>query len=223
MSWTPSFSASSLSSEVPVLPEGIYAGNLVNVSIIGKENKQYFSIQKARSWNKDTGSMEDVLENGEPKYVLSGMILTQVKLTSKKAAKILGRDEPSFVKMINVHFTDDLQPDTGRNQQLKTLLDTLGLGAEPFESYVSFEYDPDIEVPSELSHLANAVDMLNALNYYKELFNVICNSCKDQNVKVAISKVTKADKTTENQIGGGRTSCGFLTYEEGCENDIIEG
>lgn len=221
--FTPNFSTSSISAVVPVLPEGVYAGNLANVSIVGKENKQYFNIQKAQSWNKDIGKMEDVLENGLPKYILSGMILMQVKLTSKKAQNILGRDEPSFIKMLNVRFTDNLELDKDKNQQFRTLIDAVGLSSEPFESYVTFEYDPDVEVPTELKDVPNIVDMLNALNYYKDLFNVICNACKDQNVKVAITKVTKADTTTENQIGGGRTSAGVLTYVEGCEDDVIEG
>ncbi|MFA6201264.1 MAG: hypothetical protein WC679_12760 [Bacteroidales bacterium] len=218
--WSPSFSASSLSSEVPVLPNGIYAGKLVNVSIVGKENKQYFTIRKAQVWNKEDKKFEDVIENGVQKYILSGMILMQVALTSKRAAKTLGRDEPQFVKMLNVTFNDNFNPDDSKNQQVKKFLEVLGLENEPFEQYVSFEFNPEIEVPEELAEVENAIGMLNALEYYRQLFNIICNSCKDQNVKVSIEKKTAADGQVSNEIGGGRTAPGVLKYEAGCEEDL---
>lgn len=223
MSWTPSFSASSLSTETPVLPNGIYAGKLVNVAITGKENKQYFSIRKAQQWDKDAKAMVDVIENGEPKYQISGMVLVQAALISKKAQKLLARDEPQFLKMYNINFTDSFQPDTERNQQFANFLVTLGLDKEPFEDYVTFDYDADIEVPEEIAHVPNVIDMLNALNYYKELFTIICNAAKDQNVKVSIEKITKQDKSVVNEISGGRGgACGFLKYETGCEDDYVE-
>jgi len=221
--WSPSFSASSISSEVPVLSNGIYAGKLTNVSIVGKENKQYFAIRKAQQWDRDLKAWVDVIENGEQKYILAGMILVQVVLTSKKAIKVLGRDEPNFIRMLNISFDGNFQPDVSKNQQFKNFLTVLGLENEPFETYVNFEFDPEIAVPSELESVPNVVTMLNALNYYKELFSIICNTAKDNFVKVSIERSTKQDESIENIISGGRTAaCGFLKYEEGCENDYLE-
>jgi hypothetical protein len=223
--WTPSFSASSLSSEVPTLATGVYAGRLTNVSITGKENKQYFQIRKSQQWNKVAKVFEDVVIDGEVQYEITGMIMIQGILTSKKAQQVLGRDEPGFFRMINISFTKDMQADESRNQQLANFLSVLGLDKEPFETYVNFEFDSEITVPSELAEIPNIVNMLNALNYYKELFNIICNSCKDQNVRVHIERVTdKVSGEVTNEVAGGRfsTSCGFLSYEEGSENDVIE-
>lgn len=224
MSWKPAFSSSALQTEVPVLANGIYAGKLVNVSIVGKENKQYFAIRKAQQWDKDARAMVDVIENGEPKYILSGMILVQAALTSKKAQKELGRDEPQFLRMLNISFTDDFNLDKGKNQQFANFLGVLGLEKEPFEDYVSFDFDENIDIPEELSQVPNVVEMLNSLIYHKELFNIICNAAKDKLVKVSIEKVTKQDKSVVNEISGGRgAACGFLKYEAGCEDDYIEG
>ena len=223
--WTPAFSASSLSSEVPTLPTGVYAGRLTNVTITGKENKQYFQIRKSQAWNKAAKVFEDVIVDGVLQYEITGMIMIQGILTSKKAQKVLGRDEPGFFKMLNISFDQNMNPDEQRNQQLANFLSVLGLDKEPFETYVNFEFDPEIEVPSEYAEVPNIVNMLNALNYYKELFNIICNSCKDQNVRVHIERVTdKVSGEVTNEVAGGRfsTSCGFLSYEEGSENDVVE-
>lgn len=221
MSWTPSFSAASLSTEIPTLDKGMYAARIANASIQGKEGKSYFNIQKARNWNRNEKVFEDVLnEDGTQKYELNCRILIQAVLTSKAAIERLGRDEPSFLRWIDIRFTDDFQLDTARNLQFAKLMETVKLDAKEFLQYVDAS-NLSKDVPEEIAHQANAEDMVQALEYWKQYFNLVCQALVGQNVKAVIEKRMKPDGTAENIIIESRNVCGFMPYVDGCEDDLV--
>ena len=227
--WTPSFDASSLSADVPVLPKGVYAGHIKSAQITGKDNKQFFAIRKKTVWNKEDKQMEPVLDdNGNQAYEINARIMLQVALTSKRAAEILGRDEPVFLRWISINFDDKYQIDKNNNQVYRTLTDVIGITNEDFGSMVAFEFDPEVEVPEELAHVEDAVIMLNALEYWRQYFNFVCNAIKDQDVRVLIEQETASSGAKENFIHGEDKAnrytkvCGLLKYEAGCENDLVE-
>ena len=219
--WSPTFSASSLSTEVPTLPAGAYAARIANASITGKEGKQYFGIQKARVWNRETKSFDDVLnEDGSQKYEINARILVQAVLTSKKAIDILGRDEPSFLRWIDIRFDDKFNLDGNKNMQFAKLMDVVGLDYKDFFQYVDAS-SLNTDVPDEIAHQANASEMVQALDFWRNYFTQVCMAIKDQNVKAVIERKTKTDGSVENVITENRTICGFIKYEDGCENDLI--
>ena len=209
----------SLSTARPLLDNGFYAGTIVNASVEGKEGKQYFKIVEEKVWNKDTGTREPTGD-----YILSGMIVFGVVLTSKKAIKLLQQDEPRFFGNIFLRFDKETYA-LQDNIPLGQLLNTVGLGTTNFGEMVDFEYDDDIEVPEELETIPDIVGKLNALEFNKQLCELICQAINNQPVKAKIIKQVSQDNpdTQENVLDRGSRYapfCGVLPYEDGCEEDL---
>jgi len=209
----------SLSTARPLLDNGFYAGTIVNASVEGKEGKQYFKIVEEKVWNKDTGTREPTGD-----YILSGMIVFGVALTSKKAIKLLQQDEPRFFGNIFLRFDKETYA-LQDNIPLGQLLNAVGLGTTNFGEMVDFESDEDIEVPEELESIPDIVSKLNALEYGKQLFELVCQAINNQPVKAKIIKQVSQDNpdTQENVLDRGSSYapfCGVLPYEDGCEEDL---
>lgn len=219
-SWTPDFSVESLSTEIPVLPTGIYAGEITSATIQGKE-KPFFTVQTKQKWNRSEKKMEDDLKDGEKQYVLRGAIGLSLNTLSKRALKILKVDSRGFYLLVNVNFDEKLQIDKQRNTQLRNLLDVLEISGEPTSYAPPFEYNEYIDVPDELADVPNIKMMLNVLDYWKSVFDVICRLMEGKKVGMNIEKQTK-DKITSNVIANAGSSCGLLRYKEGSENDVVE-
>lgn len=217
------FDTSSLSTAVVLLEEGFYAGELINVGVTrgeGEEFKQNIEIKKERKWDKANKVMVE-LDN----YIITGWLSFGALLTSKKAIKLLQRDEPKiFGGMINLSF----------DKESLTLLDNPTLGAWlaalelheiNFGENVDWEYDEDILIPEELAAVPNIVDMMNSLAYQRQLFSDICIAASGARCKVKVVKQPnyKNKEVLENSIGMGNSNapfCGILPYVEGCEEDL---
>jgi len=211
----------SLSTTKPLLDNGFYAGEIVNAAVEGKEGKQYFTIREEKKWNKNTKEME---LTGD--WELNGMMVFGVSITSKKAIKLLQQDEPRFFGSIFFSFDKETYK-LEDNVQLGQLLTALDLKETNFGEMVDFEMDDNIEVPEELASVPDIVTKLNALEYYKQVIGVICQTINNQPVKAKIIKRAQRDnpEVQENVLDTGSFSapfCGVLPYEEGCEEDLEE-
>jgi len=215
----------SLATAAPILPAGIYAGQLTNTSITmgsGENLKHLIEVRKEKKWNKELGESIET-EN----YIIGGALTYGALLTSKKAIQLLQRDEPRiFGGQIFLNFnkeTCQLEP----NHILGAFLEATGLKEYNFSEMADaeWEYDENIEVPEELQAVPNIIDMLNAVNYYRIFFKLIAEAANGQPVRVSvITQPNYKDKTIqENAISRGTMSapgCGLLVYKEDCENDL---
>ncbi len=221
------YNTSALATAPIVLEDGIYAGILSGAAISGKEGKQYINIVKETVWDKNVGTTKSgktgsFVETGE--YIIEGNIFYGVTLTSKKAITTLQRDEPKvFGGRIKLAF-DKETLSLVDNHILGSFLSALGLHEHDFSADVDFEYNEDIEVPAELAHVPNIVDMLNSVEYQRAMFTNIVNEANHQPVRVSVAKQPNYKDPTvlENVINTGRfnSSCGILSYVEGCEEDL---
>ena len=215
----------SLATAAPILPNGVYAGQLVNCSITmgqGDNLKDLIDIQKEQKWDKDSKKFIE-LDN----YILTGMLNYGVLLLSKKAINLLQLDEPRvYGGRINLKFNQEtcqMEP----NHVLGAFLEATGLKSINFKELAEneWEYDENIEIPEHLQNTPNIVDMLNALAYHRIFFNLICQSVEAQRVRVSVNtQPNSKDKTIqENVVSRGTStapSCGLLSWKENCENDL---
>ena len=228
---------SSLATSIPLVNKGVYSGIITGAASSGKEDKQYFNIVKDRSWDKDifneekgkNGSWVDNLgEDNLPLYKLEGTIYYSAILTSKKAIQTLQQDEPRvFGGQIRLNFSKEtlaLDAESTENIPYRNLLGVAGLEEVDFESQVDFDYDEEIEVPEELAHLPNIIDMLNSLVYQRSYFALVTEALNGVEVNVSILRQPKYnDKTQEENIidtGRFNSFCGVTAYTEGDEQDL---
>lgn len=228
---------SSLATSIPLVNKGVYSGIITGAASSGKEDKQYFNIVKDRSWDKDifneekgkNGSWVDNLgEDNLPLYKLEGTIYYSAILTSKKAIQTLQQDEPRvFGGQIRLNFSKEtlaLDAESNENIPYRNLLGVAGLEEVDFESQVDFDYDEEIEVPEELAHLPNIIDMLNSLVYQRSYFALVTEALNGVEVNVSILRQPKYnDKTQEENIidtGRFNSFCGVTAYTEGDEQDL---
>lgn len=211
-----------LATVAPTLDEGYYAGYITGAAIASKDGKkQYINIQKEKVWNKDSKQMD---ETG--KWVIQGMMMYGVTLTSKRAIKALGIDEPRiFGGMMRVE-TDD-QYRIKPSHVLGDYLAKLGLKEINFdaETESSWEGDDNIQVPDDLKDVPDVITMLNALAYIRTFFNLIAQSSNGIAVKAKVLKKATRDNAElmENVLDQGTFSapyCGFNIYSDGFENDL---
>jgi hypothetical protein len=210
---------SSLSTEAPVIDNNFYAAQLTGASIENKDHKSFFKVQEEKKWNKTDKVME---LTGD--WVVSGMLMFSVILTSKLAIKRLQRDEPRiFGSPIFIRF-DKKTYQMLDNPVLGQILEVFDLGGTDFDELVDFEEDDNIAVPPELADVEDIVKKLNAVEYYKALFTLICQSISDLPCRVKIIKRPMRDNpnTQENVIDLSNTFCGLLSYTDGCEEDLEE-
>jgi hypothetical protein len=225
----------SLATEVPMLDAGVYAGEVTNAAVSSKEGNSFFEITRIRGkWEADKpkeGGIGDWEFPGG--YTIEGFINYGVVLLSKKAIKILQRDEPKiFGGRINLTFdSETLQLGKESNTTLANFLVALDLHQTNFAELVDWEYDDNAEIPEFLQGEANALDLANALAYHKAYFANIVQAANNVKVKVRIAKFPKRSNPAEqeNTIYTGdlnkkgyssMTFCGILPYEEGSENDL---
>jgi len=218
-----SVDTTSLSASKALLDSGYYSGNITGATIEGKEGKQFFKVREVKKWDKDSGTM--IATGGhEP----TGMLMFSVILNSKRAIKTLLQDEPRiFGGMFFFTFNDDYVLDLANNVQLGKLLSILGLSDTNFGESVDFEFDDDIVVPEEQAGIANIVELLNSVEYAKQLVTVICQTINDLPVQaVVVKQATRNDASVqENCLSMGTRnapSCGIIAYEDGCEEDLEE-
>lgn len=217
-----SFSTTSLTTSVPLLDTGFYAGEIIGATTSKKDGTSFFKIEEEKVWNKVTKQRE---ATGD--YVISGMLMYGSVLTSKKAIAALQRDEPRvYGSPIFLRFNKETLG-LENNQVVAQLLELAGLTQEELAESIDWEQDDDIEVPEELSTIDNIVTMLNALEYHKAIFTSLCQAIEGLPVKVNVIKRAQRDNPNmqENSLNLGTGSnpfCGFLAYEEGCEEDLEE-
>lgn len=210
-----------LPTEAPMIDSGSYAGVITNAATVGKENKQYITIAEETKYNRDTKKSEPTGE-----WIIKGNIFFGVTLTSKKAIKILQRDEPKFFGgAIRLAFDKETLC-LAENPVLGAWLTALGLKDIDFnaQAEADFIYNEDIEIPEELAHIPNIVDMLNSLEYQRILFGIIAQTANGLPCKVVIKKAPAWNNPAkqENTIDTGNFNdfCGILAYEDGCEFDL---
>ena len=211
----------SLSTEKPLLDNGVYAGVICNATTKVGQNDT-IEVIKEKKWNRNTRQSE---ETGN--YIIGGRLQYGVTLTSKKAAKVLQRDEPRiFGGQIYINFDTETWK-MADSHVLGQLLQALGLHGINFSEAVEWEWDDDIEVPEELASVPDIVDMLNSVAYHRAFFDVIANSINGQPVLAKVVKEPnyKTPEVLENVLDMGSRNapfCGILPYAEGAENDLDE-
>lgn len=210
-----------LSTVVPVLETGIYAGQITSAGVKFKDNKWGVNIEQEQSWDDDLQKF--VVEPNAP-WIIRGNFNYGVVLTSKKAIKLLQRNEPIVFGQIRLSY----DPETyimRDNVALGKLIEVCGFKDHDFDAEVDWEYDESIEIPEALASVPNAVDLVNALDYTRQLLTKIAESINHTPVRVNIERrpKRKAKEEFENVIYAGTwdsPSCGLLPYVEGCEEDL---
>lgn len=217
-----------MASEKPLLATGNYAAIIVAATVSGKENKQFIRIDKESVFNKDTQQREET-----ERYVLTGMFMLQLVLTSEKAKRVLLQDEPRQFINLNLKFnqTDGNLEQTSNVQfkQLWTLFDIdLGL----ITGSIDMNEVNSVPIPTELEHVENIDTLVAAENYWRQFFTLLGRILVQQQCRVRIVKRNKQEnrggkwvKTTiiESVVDNGDFNAphiGLLPYVEGCENDL---
>lgn len=235
---------SSLAAVRPTLDTGFYAGVLTNAGTTYGSDPvvDTLVIQAKTKWNKNKKVMEVVA--GE--FAIGGRFAFGAKLFSEKAKKVLQRDEPVvFGGQFYINFDDEFKIDANNNIPYRSLLTTLNLQDNDFNSEVDFDWVEDVtedlvkavvgfrgeteeERTDELSAIMGWTDLEAAYNsvvYHRKLFALIAESVNGQNVKVKVVKQDnyKNPSVKENAIDRGTTSApfvGFLAYTDGFEFDL---
>ncbi len=225
------FKSENLAKVKPVLESAIYAGQIIGATVTGKEDKQFIVIQRDQEWkekmyNEKTGKMGMFVDLDT--YSLTGNLRFGVVLTSKKAIQTLQQDEPKvygagFNQITLAFDKETYQFDTENNVAFTNWMDALGLNSDDFVENVDWEWNDDIDVPSDLAQVDDIVTKLNALAYARALFSSICLAANGIPVKVDVTKQVDArSKETINVITTRKTYAGVLPYVDGCENDLPE-
>lgn len=205
------FNTSTLATAKPLLEEGYYTGTMVGASVVGKENKQHINIVKETEWNKNS---KEFVETGE--WIIEGNIYFGVALDDAKAIEQLQQEEPRvYGGRIRLNFHKE-EFKLLNNYVLGAWLEALGLHEINFEESVDFDYNYDIEVPEELAQVPNILDMLNSLEYQRNMFGIICESANNTPVRVSVLKQPNyKTKEPENVINTGNygSFCGILAAE----------
>jgi hypothetical protein len=198
--------------KTPILPAGVYSGELAKCTITGKENKQYIRIEKKVEWvNKQRVETDD--------YVLSGFMMLGAVLTDDKAREILLEDEPLVFGMVSLKFNQD----TGllemkHNVALKQLLTTLEVDFNSIQADAESSIDFDsLEIPEELLGVPNIAELYPAMVFHREAFTMLCNTINGNPVRVSIiQRPNRQNKAVmEHAIDNGTPSapfCGFLPF-----------
>lgn len=218
------FDTSSISTTVPLLPTGFYAGEITGASIEGRGGKQFVKVNAERKWNKNLKEME---LTGD--FEVSGMFMYSAILNSKKAIHLLQRDDPRifggmFFLRYNKAGENGFALNPTSNVPFGDLLKVCGLSDTDFTEMIDWEYDEEIEVPEEFADVEDIVLMLNAAEYSKAILTVVCQSINGMQVKVNVIKRPTRDNPNvqENTINVTSNSCGLLPYVDGCEEDLEE-
>jgi len=218
------FDTSSISTVVPLLPTGFYAGEITGATIEGKGGKEFVKVQAEKKWNAADKEMQ---LTGD--FEVAGMFMYSAILSSKKAIHILQRDEPRifggmFFLRYNKAGENGFALDPAANVPFGDLLKVTGLTDTDFAELIAWEYDEEIEVPEEFADVEDIVLMLNAAEYSKAILTVVCQSINGMQVKVNVVKKANRDNANvqENSINVSRQSCGLLPYVDGCEEDLEE-
>jgi hypothetical protein len=206
---------------LPLLENGFYAGVVTNTSITkASDNSSRIKIVEEQVYDRDDKKWD---KTGE--YIIDGTIYFGVALNSKKAIKVLQRDEPKFFGRIRLKF-DKESLTYVPNQVLGGFLAALGIKDIDFNAQAEqdFVYNDAIEIPEELAHVPNIVDMLNSVEYQKILFGYICQAANGLPCIASIVKTNGYPDTTKqiNALGQGQyqDSCGIVAYTEGAEFDL---
>jgi len=213
---------SSLSTEKPVLDNGVYAGVIRNAgTLIGQDNT--IEVVKERKWDKNSRTWE---ETGAS--VVEGSFRYGATLLSEKAKQVLQRDKPIiFGGQIDLRFDENYK--LLDNHLLGAFLEALGLkdswGDFQEAALGGWEYDENIEVPEELQAVPNIIDMLNSVTYHRGLFEIVANAVNEQKVLVKVVKQPnyRTPEVLENTIDRGTSNarfCGILPYVDGSEDDL---
>lgn len=215
------FDTTTIATVKPLLEEGVYTGTMVGASVVGKENKQHINIVKETTWNAATKKFE---ETGE--WVIEGNIYFGVALDDIRAIQQLQQDEPRvYGGRIRLNFFK-LLDEQGNVSDKAYFLNAdhiygswqhaLGLDEINFCESVDFEFNDDIEVPEDLVEVPDVVAMLNALEYHRQMFNIVCESANSTPVRVCVAKQANyKTNEPENTIDCGRysTKAGILKIE----------
>lgn len=181
-----------LATETPLLEEASYAGVITGAAVVGKENKQHITVQRARSdrWDKEAWDEEKQRKGmfpytgTETDLEIVGTIYFGVTLNSKSAIQQLQVDEPKvFGGQIRLKFNvgqDDkgepLKDEAGNligwtlntkaNPTYANWLIALGLEDVDFASQVDFEYDENIlETMTDIPEIWKTIpDIVDILN-----------------------------------------------------------
>lgn len=205
-----SVNVESFADKTPILPVGVYAGQLAYCASTGKENKQYITIQDSVQW-KDG---QKILTGGKE---LAGFIMTGAILTDEKAKEILLVDEPKVYGMMRLIFNQDTgMLDLGHNVALKQLLNVLEIDFNEIQANAEDAVDFDsVEIPDELSGVDNIETLYPAMLFHREVFAQLCVELNGRDVRVSITQRKNRTNASvmEHTIDNGTPQapfCGFL-------------
>lgn len=224
--------SSSISTEIPLIQEGIYNAIMNKPSVVSKANVPFIKIVQERGkWDREKVSAKGrqgdweypVDANGKPIYTLEGRIYFSAILTDEKAKEILQKDEPVIGGgQVALHFNSAEHEEAftlnkDKNIPYGSWLKAVGLFEEDVEDYISWEYDEDVTIPEELEGIDYAVDLVNALNYHIAYFTYICSLANKVAIKVKVLKQAKYnDKTQQENVidtGNYNSFCGIFSAE----------
>jgi len=226
-------SAESIATVRPFLEAGQYSGKVTNASIDSPfgEKEKSIKIVPITKWEPNTphptsGKMGYQRPTGE--FTIEGSIYFTATLTSKKAIQRLQRDEPViFGGQISLGFTADGMQDAENNIPLINTAAALGIDLDEIKDSVegSFEWDDNVEIPEYLQGVANAVDLLNAVQFHTEYYAEV--AARMNNVPalfVVTTSVSSRDSSQKvNNLGCGVNKSGFSTGRVCCVAPYVEG
>lgn len=232
------FSASEISTVVPVLDKDAYAG-ILNISVEEKSGEDYIPSIRVKPISKR--------ENGELKptgeYELSGTLSYRVELISKKAISILKQDKPQiFARPVKIVFDQETGNfDPNANPVIGLLTQFLTEDDEDiFQELVDIVWTrledelSEIEIPEELKNIPNIENLYPAAVFNDALFREWANRLQGMKVKAIVDKVHPqnlsegkyvTDKSVYvNRLDQGNSwpiaKTGLLPYNEGDEFDL---
>lgn len=227
------FQASKVPTKKVVVPHDMYAGTLTPT--IMSKNGSMIRIEPKEEWDN---SIKDFVKfPGE--FMLRASIILGVTLTSQKAKKILGQDDPKTNGFLQINFSQETDgeyegtseiansPALGQFQVLVGITEEVEEGVTEtlidLNEEIDWEHDDDIEVPADMQGYKYAVQMLNDKLYYEALFGAMCAYGVNLDVMAEVFDKAPRGKNKgkpDNGVACTNDSLGLMPYVEGSELDL---
>ena len=207
-----------MTTEVPLLDAGLYTATIYKAGVIGRDNKQFLTIGKEMVKPKGASEKE---WTGE--WTIQGGFMYQVVITSKRAIKRLGQDEPKLSGWIAPKFNPDGSMDNC--PALMQVFKVFDIDAKEFQQEImeDYDYDEDIKVPTELESCEYAVELCNYLELYREYFAELGRRINNEDIQVSVVKEPhyKNKSVMVNNIPTDWGNfCGFIEIGDATPDDL---
>lgn len=235
--------AASIATSRPVIPAGIYAGNIEGASITTPwgEKKSTIQIVPDTSWddtatNPKTGLAGAYVPNG--RMFLEGTIFFSLNLLSKKGLATLGRDEAkifggkialTFLKQdgVNAEGEEVLAGslDRANNLALINTCVSLGLDLDEIQAEALDAMSGDHEIPEEWANVPDIEQLFDFKEFQTLTYSILTQRMNGLKCLASVVQVpnSKDKEQTDNALAVGFNKSGFSTGKTCCVYKYNEG